>query len=207
MARTRLSVKLALGCILIVLVAGNVWQYANLWQFTQTPIMKRTRHLPFVNSNLDFRINPVRHQWADHIVTRAKQGNRIILLYSFNAYPENHTDPAGVPDMIYLALGHEQFVHSIHIFSKRKKRYSRLPILAPKQLETVLEKISDGDATKWLVMVYKGNISSHFPEERERQLATIRERCTLAPRESFDFDWDCYDLVPLSTLDTRGISQ
>lgn len=114
--------------ILGVLLLGNVAAHADLIQFSLGERWDRASSLPYVQSRNDYRIPYAQVAAVDQMVDRIRRGERVILLYGLWNYWENHTDPAAVPERLYLRLGHDTFVESVFWFSSKPCRFDCIPV-------------------------------------------------------------------------------
>lgn len=117
--------------IVSILFLGNTYQFYNLYNFTTTPIQKQRFALPFTESKADYHIRPIYEDAAQEIYNLVKKGKKIIMVYNYAAYAENNTNPEGLPERLYLKLGHKKFIESIFIFSDLKHKYTRLLGMRP----------------------------------------------------------------------------
>lgn len=116
------------NAILGVLLVGNVLAQVGLIQFSRAPRGERPNSLPYVQGLGDYRIPYGQVDAADQMVERIARGERVILLYSLWNYWENHTDPAALPERLYLRLGHNRFVWSVFWFSSKPCRFDCIAV-------------------------------------------------------------------------------
>ena len=113
---------------IVLLVAGNVWQLFDMAAFMRVPVREREHPLPHTFSQADYRVPTGEVEWCHAMRAKVEAGETLVLVYNFDAYPENTTDMAGVLERLYLALGHRQFVESVFVFGDTSCRYDCLPI-------------------------------------------------------------------------------
>jgi hypothetical protein len=180
---------LGYAIVLLLLTAGNVWQWMDLAQTVRGsfPAGQGGFTLPFVRSSdgvghVDY--DSVR--WARELRSRVEGGERLLLLYNLGCYPENITNPAGVLERLYLGLGHERFVQSIYVFGSDPCRYSCLPIRPVGDFLPFLDKLRPGSAAVYYDMAC---VRPEAPgKEVLEQLAALGQRFRLvAEREGGRF--------------------
>ncbi len=116
------------SAILGVLLVGNVVAHGGLLHFSRAARGDRPNALPYVQGRSDYRIPYEQIGAVDQMVDRIARGERVILLYSLWNYWENHTDPAALPERLYLRLGHERFLGSVSWFSSKPCRFDCIPV-------------------------------------------------------------------------------
>ena len=127
-----MSLNIARTAIIVsVLFLGNTYQFYNLYNFTTTPIQEQRFALPFTESKADYHIRPIYEDAAQEIYNLVKKDKKIIMVYNYATYAENNTNPEGLPERLYLKLGHKKFIESIFIFSDLRRIYTRLLGMRP----------------------------------------------------------------------------
>jgi hypothetical protein len=123
-------------------------------------------------------------------------GEKLLLIYNFDAYPENTTDMAGVLERLYISLGHQKFVESIFVFGDTTCRYACLPIQRIDDLPRFSLPLPSGDpALPERIQGYYTLLSmpgawgwKRFTVESARVFATLRQRFHVeldAPRGTY----------------------
>jgi hypothetical protein len=84
--------------------------------------------LPFVHTRLDYMVSYLETDWYLELRRHAERGEKLLVLYNLSAIAENHTNPAGLLERLYLSLGHERFVESVYVFGSVSNRLTDLPI-------------------------------------------------------------------------------
>jgi hypothetical protein len=134
--------------IIGLLLIGTSWQVANLLHFIGVPLSSQVEGFsePYVHSGEGVGLVLFPYvDWAEEMRSRVEAGEQLLLVYNFSCYGENTTNPVGVLERLYLALGHERFVRSMYVFGSQTCRYSCLPIRRLEELGPFLEGIrSDG---------------------------------------------------------------
>jgi hypothetical protein len=141
---SRLRQRAKQTCVAL-LVVGNLWQLYDLVDYMRVPVREQRHPLPYTFSQADYAVHASATDWAHELRARVEAGERLLLIYNFDAYPENTTDMAAVLERLYLSLGHERFVESVFVFGERPCRYTCLPIRPINELAMVLDGIrADG---------------------------------------------------------------
>lgn len=130
-----------------VLVAGNVWQLALTVDWARQPLWNPTRGwafpLPYTHTTLDYQVPRTTVDWTGQVLADIQAGYTVILLYNLSAYEENATNPAAVPERLYVALGHGVFSRSVAIFGSQTSRQHTLPVRPLEDVERFVERIDD----------------------------------------------------------------
>lgn len=112
-------------------------------------------------------------------------GERLLLIYNFDCYVENMTNPVGVLERLYVWLGHERFVRSVFAFGSEPCRYSCLPIRPLADFETFLDGVRpDGPTPPATLTCYYDNkcrVLGNDAKEPDRMFSIIRERFRIRP--------------------------
>jgi hypothetical protein len=169
-----------------LLVAGSVWQMADLTRFALQPIDELRWQgwaftMPFVDSQIDYMTALDDADWSTELRRRADAGETLLLIYDLGAYPENITNPSASLERLYLHLGHERFRRSVFAFGSAPCHHSCIPIHPMSELEPFLESVARGTGPPintitgyWPVEhVYD---KPAFVEDRKRALDAIRAR-------------------------------
>jgi hypothetical protein len=112
--------------LVTVLVAGSLWQVADLWVFFRVPPAGRTQPLPFTFSQDDYTVAAGATDLARRIRSEVDAGRDVVMLYNLSS--ETLADPAGLLERAYLGLGHGAFVRSVLSFGSSRCRYDCLPV-------------------------------------------------------------------------------
>jgi hypothetical protein len=171
--------RLARWGLAAALLAGAAVQLDGLRRFTSTPLSNQVRTLPYTEWVADFYIRQDLVRIAHWIVEQVEAGRRIVLLYSFETYAENTTDPAALPDRVYLHLGHRRFVDSVLAFSDWRCRYACVPFIPVGEVRTRLADL--GPLDRVLVMKYEPETRAPFVRELQAVWGALT---------------DLYDVVP-----------
>lgn len=186
--------------LLWLLIAGNVWQWANMLNFMQTPVQKQAHTLPYLYSQADWTVMPGLVDWTQEAKARIHRGERLLVLYNFSSYPENSTSPEATLERLYSALGHQRFVDSVHVFASRPVfsvpncRYDCLPMHPMEALDAFLDQL-EGSSPSELARVslyYPQSQSSWSPYGRSENrylFDQIRRRFALRVQESSDSEF------------------
>jgi hypothetical protein len=130
--------------LLALLVAGNVWQMGDLVRFVREPRADRGWTMPYTFSQSDYMVPFAEVDWAAEMAQRVERGEKLIVVYNLDAYTENHTNPTGVLERVYLRVGHRRFVDSVFVFGSTTCRYDCLPIRPLAELPDVVDAIRPG---------------------------------------------------------------
>jgi hypothetical protein len=114
--------------VTVLLVVGSVWQLHDMAAFMRVPVQAQAYPLPHTFSQADYKVPTAEVDWSHMMRSKVEAGEKVLLIYNFDAYPENTTDMAGVLERLYLGLGHEKFVESVFVFGDTNCRYACLPI-------------------------------------------------------------------------------
>jgi len=139
------ALKVAMGAAIVL----QLWRLAA---FVQTPptIGHGNRYTipePPMAPGWDLA-KPQVFRWEAAMLADVRAGRRIWVLYSFECYDENYSAPLGVPENLYLALGHERFVDSVVMFSDTRCRHACLPFRPMKDLPGFVASTS-GEWVAW----------------------------------------------------------
>jgi hypothetical protein len=116
-----------LGFVLL-LVLGDAWQLYDMAAYMRVPVRGREYPLPHTFSQADYKVPATEVDWSRTLRSKVEAGEKLFLIYNFDAYPENTTDMAGVLERLYISLGHDKFVESVFVFGDTPCRYACLPI-------------------------------------------------------------------------------
>ncbi len=141
--------------VLALLLAGCTWQLADTIRWARRPLDDGSGAaftLPYTQTP----IGPDRHldsvvpflpvHWYLEMRAQADAGNRLLLVYDLDAYDENATDPAAVPDRLYLHLGPRRFGEQVLLFGERTVRWNELPVRPPGEIDAALDGITNPTA-------------------------------------------------------------
>lgn len=184
--------------LLWIFVFGAGYQCYDLFRFTRTPITQRIRPLPYVDSQADYYIAPVVQTWNHEIIQRARSGKTIVLLYDFLSYPENTTDPRGLLEELYLKLGHRAFSEKILIFCQLNRRYSRVPILDVKTIDTKFQELKNDSAWQNVeIWNFKEDARNHVAKDHPEIMKSLKNHFDLLPIEAPFKSWEIFKLNPM----------
>lgn len=178
--------------LISVLLVGNLWQGAELVRFIRSPLPARRQVyvLPFLQARDTVgSVFVPEIDWFRSLRRRAERGERLLLLYNFDCYPENYTNPVGILERLYLSLGHERFVRSIIVFGSQPCRYSCLPIRPLADFDHFLDEIRpNGETPPATLGVYYAESCTHLDtgQEPTAMLATMQERFRMTRRSPPD---------------------
>jgi hypothetical protein len=175
-----------------LLLLGSLWQGADLLRFVRVPFPRMSYGftMPYVNSRegvglVDFAAV----DWSHELRTRVEGGKQLLLLYNFDCYAENFTNPTGVLERLYLSLGHEQFVRSVLIFGKQPCRYCCLPIRPLSEFGPFLDGVRpDGPTPPSTLTGYydqQCRVMGSDAREPDTMFAAIRQRFRIGPESLF----------------------
>jgi hypothetical protein len=161
--------------LLGLLVVGNLWQMADTLQFNRGPLDKQGKGwdftMPFVHTTVDYMVPFIDVDWYLELRARADAGDKLLLVYNLSSYEENHTNPSGVLERLYLHLGHTRFTSSVFVFGSMPCRWNCLPIRPMEELDTFVNTISDPSSFTGYYMAHP-----YDPEAYRRETARIFER-------------------------------
>jgi hypothetical protein len=178
---------LAAKLLVAALLVGNAWQLIDTWRWSRQPLDKEAKGwdfaLPFTQSTLDHRVPFAIVDWAREVRAEVARGKKVILVYNLSSFEENATDPAGIPERLYLSLGHQRFMQSVFLFGSQSGRWNEFPVRDMRDLEAFVRSIAEPAE-------FVGYLRTHpFDELRFQQEATtILER--LARRWTLVWDPD-----------------
>lgn len=160
--------------ILVVLLLGaNLWQLAATARWAREPLVPPGRDwgysLPHVYSSVEQMVPLLSVDWYHALRADVDAGRKVLVLYDLSAYDENHTNPSGVLDRLYLHLGHRRFVQSVLVFGDTPCRWNCLPIRPRHEAPGVVEGL--GHAPDVVVHAFEHVADS--PQFRE-EMAEVR---------------------------------
>jgi hypothetical protein len=127
-----------------VLIAGNVWQGVDLYQFVRVPFPNQGAGftLPYMQSNDGIGlVGFAEVDWLRELRQRVDSEERLLMLYNYGCYTENLTNPIGVLERLYVSLGHDEFLRTVYVFGKEPCRYNCLPIHPPAEFGPFLDGV------------------------------------------------------------------
>jgi hypothetical protein len=132
--------------LVALLLAGNVWTLADGIRFVRAPRAASPFSLPGVQSAEGVgRVDPASVAWADRLVARARQGERIVVLHGQMCPSEDVTNPAGLLGRLYIALGYDAFRSRVlgvaDAGGARAARYVTVPVI---DVRTALDTVTPG---------------------------------------------------------------
>jgi len=107
--------------------------------------------------------------WTDEILADVAAGRSVVLLYNLGSYWENPTDPTGIPEPLYVALGHRRFTEKVFMFGSQTERHHQFPIQPLAKLDGFVSAIGDPEQ----VVVHRLR-SPNDSEEVVTELDTVR---------------------------------
>jgi hypothetical protein len=131
---------LLLGALLL----GNVWQLHETIEWARSPASPRDGFrytLPYAHANLDYYVPTFVTPWADRILADIEAGRSVVLLYNLGSYWENNTDPTGIPEWLYVTLGHRRFTERVFMFGSQTVRHHQVPVRPLAELDRVVNAI------------------------------------------------------------------
>jgi len=188
--------------LVVLLVAGNVWQTWTTVQWVRCPVSLAVRAegytLPFTHTplkagrveavtGLDSKAVRLLGDWHAEMREELANGHKLLLVYNMLSFDENATNPSGIIDRLYLGLGHERFSENVYVFGRDRLMVRELPI---RPLQTFEEFVASIDAPSrvrgyWLHHPNDENDWPHAKRHREEvaQMFAALER-------HFRLDWD-----------------
>lgn len=161
--------------LVAVLLAGNVWTLADGIRFVRTPKLGNPFSMPGVQSAETVgRVDLASVAWADRLVARARRGERIVILHGQMCPSEDHTNPAGVLERLYIALGHDTFRSRVLAVAPPGEwaRYVTVPVV---DVRTALDTVTPGT----IVELDRGCTNKMAPVQQ-----LLGQRFRLVPLES-----------------------
>jgi hypothetical protein len=137
----------ARAAVIALLLAGNIWQLADVWRWSREPIRPlgsdQAWTLPFTENVLDYYVPFFPVDWYRELRDRVDAGQKLLLLYNLTSYDENNTNPTGVLERLYLHLGPERFAASVLVFGSDRVRWNELPVRPLADVPAALDAIAD----------------------------------------------------------------
>lgn len=198
-------VRFGASFLALILIAGCAWQFVGLAKFTSVPIQDRKEALPYTATEADYQIHPEYIAAAAKMARMVEEGKKLILIYNFNTYEENTTDPVALPERLYLRLGHERFKENILIFSNNFERYSRVPILPLSELGATLENIqreihekgTNGAGQYWVINhPDPKNLNRNFTAESQLIMQALQDNFSLQADDLGIAPFIGYEVMP-----------
>ncbi|MFI5183812.1 MAG: hypothetical protein ACHQNV_05405 [Vicinamibacteria bacterium] len=191
--------------VLAGLVAGNVWQWADLALFFQTPAAERVEPLPFTQAP-DYSVFPHEVDFVRTVRAEIDAGREVVLLHNLSADHEDRGNPAGVLERLYLGLGHEGFERSILVFGSRHGRYSRLPIRPLDAIRDDLRDLARGGPERLAnvrVCFLRSEDSPRLLDENALVFAELRRRFSIQAETGVSSEVGCFGVArrPPHSLD------
>jgi len=108
----------AAAALVGLLALGAAWQLADTVAFARRPfpLERWAFTLPFADTTVDYQVTLEDGVWTRRMLDEAQAGRKLILAYNFSSYNENATNPSGIPERLYVGLGHRRFVDSVYFF-------------------------------------------------------------------------------------------
>jgi hypothetical protein len=184
--------------LVTALVAGNLWQMADLALFFRVPPAGRAHPLPFTSSPDDYFVAAGVTGMAREVRGAIDRGQTVVLLYNLNS--EGIADPPALLERVYLAEGHERFERSVLAFGHHRCRFDCLPVRPLEDIEKDLATLSAGahDA----VAFYKKALSPRrHVEEAGLVFAALRRHFDLRPGLDPAPGFGRLDLAPRTATD------
>ncbi len=169
--------------VLGFLVVGNVWQLTDTLRWAAVPLDAQGTPIPFAmpythtptepSGNLDSRVPLLAVEWVREMRADLARGKKVILAYNLSSYDENGTDPAGVPDRLYVGIGHDAFVERVWSFGDQRIRWSELPIRPMAELDAFVDGIDPAQFVGY--WMHHPNDDNEWPSSavNRRELAAL----------------------------------
>jgi hypothetical protein len=175
-----------------LLLVGGLWQGIDLFRFVQVPFPPTGYGftMPYMYGRegvglVDFQAV----DWSRQLRANVEAGERLLLVYNFDCYAENLTNPTGVLERLYLSLGHERFTRSVFVFGSESCRYCCLPIRPLADFGPFLDGIRpEGPMPPATLTAYvdqQCNVLRSAVKEPEMMFATIRQRFRIRPESLY----------------------
>jgi hypothetical protein len=162
--------SLTRATVLIGLLAvGASWQLADTVRFVREPLDPTAFTLPFVQSTVDYAVTLADVDWAQQLTDDVRAGHSVLLAYNYLSYQENPTNPSGVPERLYLTLGHERFVGHVFLFGD-VRRWIDIPIHRMSEVDEFVADI--GDAAEFV-----GYLAVHPADSCSVQMTALDGAC------------------------------
>jgi hypothetical protein len=181
--------SLTRATVLIGLLAvGASWQLADTVRFVREPLDPERRTtaftLPFVQSTVDYAVTLADVDWAQQLADDVRAGHSVLLAYNHASSQENATNPSGVPERLYLTLGHERFVGHVFLFGDAR-RWIDMPIHRMSELDEFVADIGNASEFVGYLAVHPNDSQSNDVAHQRRAevdmiLAALGRRFTIA---------------------------
>lgn len=141
--------------VLALLLAGCTWQLVDTIRWARRPLDDGSGvafTLPYTQTpldagrHLDSAVPFLPVHWYLEMRAQADAGNRLLLVYDLDAYDENATNPAAIPDRLYLHLGPRRFGEQVLLFGEHTVRWNELPLRPPNEIGAALDGITNPTA-------------------------------------------------------------
>jgi hypothetical protein len=176
------------GVVLALLVAGNVWQLADLARFVRAPIPRDPNidfgfTLPYTHSPGDYLVRLGDVDWARELYDRVERGERLLLVYNLSVHDESVTNPEAILERLYVRLGHRRFVDSVLVFGSKSCRHTCLPIRPMDEVGPTLDALRAaperlGSITGYVVEKHPYD-DPEFAPERSQIMGELARRFTV----------------------------
>jgi hypothetical protein len=187
---------------------------ANAWQLTETVAWVRaprdprntgfTFPLPYTHTTLDYMVPLSTVAWTDEILRDVYAGKQVILFYNLDAYEENATNPTGVPERLYIRLGHRRFMDSVFMFGTFNVRQHLFPLHPLEQADAVLATIRDPTNVVVHFIVHPGDTPAAKAEYARIRAAVERHfRLSPAPGNQPESHGELWQRGVLAPLEAR----
>jgi hypothetical protein len=181
--------------VLTLVFLGSCWQIIDLYKFTRVDIKLRNRSLPFTESVADYFVNPTLPQTLTALEKSVASEKKLFLLYNYLSYRENTTDPNGLPERLYVRLGHRRFVDKVLMFSELKRRYSQVPIHDPKYLTEIIPSLKEANLFREIeIWKLTDELNSNSKAEVLSQMALLQSHFNLIKCTEEVPDWNCFKI-------------
>ena len=167
---------------IIVLMVGNIWQFADLYNFTRTDITQQRHALPYIFSHNDFRVSPFFENSAIEIAKQVREGKKIILVYTHEAYSEHSANSVGLAHRLAAKLGYSSFKENVLMFERRQRPMYEPPNHPIAEAGSVLDSISDLDN----FLVYEYNPKRErvpYKEDHKNIMKALKDKFVLIEQE------------------------
>lgn len=170
--------RLLRSALLTALLAGNLWQMADLWLFFRVPPAGRTQPLPYTFSPDDYFVAAGATDMAREVRAQVDRGRRVVLLYNLNS--ETIADPEALLERVYLNIGQRRFERQVLVFGHRRCRYDCLPVRPLEAAEADVTALAAKPGTA--VAFYKKDLEPRrHVEEAKLVLASVTRHFAVRP--------------------------
>jgi hypothetical protein len=145
----------AVRAFVALLIVGALWQAADTVRFASNgfePGLWGVFTMPFAHTTVDYYVTPQDVRWTEQLIAEARAGRRLILAYNFSSYAENATNPAAIPERLYLTLGPDAFARDVAFFGE-SSRWTELRARNPAEIDAFVDSITEpGEWVGWYAL-------------------------------------------------------